>query len=113
MCVKQKCTSVADLRISMYGNKACPNDCNGNGVCNSLGHCHCNPGFRPPDCIQPGMGGSNDSGPAEDPNGKYFRHFSMFFSPSLSLPLSYYYTRIYSILSYYSSVFISKIISNN
>jgi len=72
----------------MYGNKACPNDCNGNGVCNSLGHCHCNPGFRPPDCIQPGMGGSNDSGPAEDPNGKYFRHFSMFFFPSLSLSSS-------------------------
>ncbi|EZA52578.1 Disintegrin and metalloproteinase domain-containing protein [Ooceraea biroi] len=70
MCVKQKCTSVADLRASMYGNKACPNDCNGNGVCNSLGHCHCNPGFRPPDCIQPGMGGSNDSGPAEDPNAR-------------------------------------------
>jgi len=96
MCVKQKCTSVADLRVSMYGNKACPNDCNGNGVCNSLGHCHCNPGFRPPDCIQPGMGGSNDSGPAEDPNGKIL-HICICLSLSLSLSLSYY-IRIYSIL---------------
>jgi len=23
-------------------------DCNGQGVCNSLGHCHCNEGFAPP-----------------------------------------------------------------
>lgn len=61
---------VADLRASVSGGKACPNNCGGNGVCNSLGHCHCNRGFRPPDCTQPGVGGSEDSGPAEDPNGE-------------------------------------------
>jgi len=35
----------------------CP-DCNGNGKCNSLGQCHCNPGFAPPTCSSPGNGGS-------------------------------------------------------
>lgn len=70
MCVNQKCMPVADLRASVSGGKACPNDCGGNGVCNSLGHCHCNRGFRPPDCTLPGVGGSEDSGPAEDPNAR-------------------------------------------
>ncbi|KAL0129837.1 hypothetical protein PUN28_001827 [Cardiocondyla obscurior] len=70
MCVNQKCMSVADLRASVSTGKACPNNCNGNGVCNSLGHCHCNRGFRPPDCLQPGVGGSEDSGPADDPNAR-------------------------------------------
>ncbi|KAI4491099.1 hypothetical protein M0802_010409 [Mischocyttarus mexicanus] len=69
MCVNQKCMPIADLRASVSGGKACPNNCSGNGVCNSLGHCHCIRGFRPPDCTQPGVGGSEDSGPAEDPNG--------------------------------------------
>ncbi|XP_076164511.1 disintegrin and metalloproteinase domain-containing protein meltrin isoform X2 [Ptiloglossa arizonensis] len=70
MCVNQKCMPVADLRASVSGGKACPNNCGGNGVCNSLGHCHCNRGFRPPDCTQPGVGGSEDSGPADDPNAR-------------------------------------------
>ncbi|XP_076233751.1 disintegrin and metalloproteinase domain-containing protein meltrin [Calliopsis andreniformis] len=70
MCVNQKCMPVADLRASVSGGKACPSNCGGNGVCNSLGHCHCNRGFRPPDCTQPGVGGSEDSGPAEDPNAR-------------------------------------------
>ncbi|XP_029172286.1 uncharacterized protein LOC114941461 [Nylanderia fulva] len=70
MCVNQKCMSVSDLRASVSGGKGCPNNCNGNGVCNSLGHCHCNRGFRPPDCLNPGIGGSEDSGPAEDPNAR-------------------------------------------
>ncbi|XP_054006349.1 uncharacterized protein LOC128891135 isoform X1 [Hylaeus anthracinus] len=70
MCVNQKCMPVADLRATVSGGKACPNNCGGNGVCNSLGHCHCNRGFRPPDCTQPGVGGSEDSGPADDPNAR-------------------------------------------
>ncbi|XP_004379188.1 disintegrin and metalloproteinase domain-containing protein 1a-like [Trichechus manatus latirostris] len=37
--------------------------CNGKGVCNNLRHCHCEPGFAPPDCRAPGDGGSVDSGP--------------------------------------------------
>lgn len=67
MCVNQKCMSVASLRATK--NK-CPQDCNGNGVCNSLGHCHCKDGFSPPFCDYPGAGGSEDSGPASDPNAR-------------------------------------------
>ena len=72
MCIDQKCTPVDDLRASLPVSQDCQNKCNGNGVCNSLGHCHCNRGFQPPDCIEPGVGGSEDSGPAEDPNGNYY-----------------------------------------
>lgn len=69
MCVNQKCMAVSSLRTgSVIGD--CPQNCNGNGVCNSKGHCHCNPGFAPPFCDYPGTGGSEDSGPAADPNGK-------------------------------------------
>lgn len=60
--------SVDSLRL---GGRTCPNDCNGNGVCNSMGHCHCADGFAPPFCDYPGPGGSEDSGPASDPNGEY------------------------------------------
>nr|CDS15924.1 subfamily M12B unassigned peptidase [Echinococcus granulosus] len=38
-------------------------NCNYNGVCNNLGHCHCNIGYAPPDCTESGNGGSVDSGP--------------------------------------------------
>lgn len=67
MCVNQKCMPVSSLRKEVH---ICPQDCNGNGVCNSLGHCHCKDGFAPPFCQYPGPGGSEDSGPATDPNGK-------------------------------------------
>ena len=33
-------------------------------VCNTLGQCHCDVGFSPPDCLQPGPGGSPHSNPA-------------------------------------------------
>lgn len=72
MCVNQKCMAVSSLRAGVSGGKACPNDCSGNGVCNSLGHCHCNRGYSPPDCTSPGVGGSQDSGPSEDPNGIFY-----------------------------------------
>ncbi|KAM6113315.1 disintegrin and metalloproteinase domain-containing protein 32-like [Phoenicopterus ruber ruber] len=38
--------------------------CHGHGVCNNKGHCHCHPGWKPPDCLQKGshVGGSVDSG---------------------------------------------------
>uniref|UniRef100_A0A1B0D4P2 Peptidase M12B domain-containing protein n=1 Tax=Phlebotomus papatasi TaxID=29031 RepID=A0A1B0D4P2_PHLPP len=67
MCVKQKCRPIASLRLEGTG-VACPDDCNGKGVCNSQGHCHCDRGFAPPFCDAPGPGGSVDSGPASNPN---------------------------------------------
>lgn len=73
MCVNQTCLSVENLRAA---GPRCPNNCNGNGVCNSLGHCHCKDSFGPPTCEYPGPGGSVDSGPASDPNGDYYNFFS-------------------------------------
>ncbi|XP_043195148.1 disintegrin and metalloproteinase domain-containing protein 19-like [Amphibalanus amphitrite] len=61
MCVEQKCVPVAEVTAGM-----CPHGCGGNGVCNSAGHCHCDPGWGPPHCLTPGDGGSEDSGPALD-----------------------------------------------
>ncbi|PNF29074.1 hypothetical protein B7P43_G12631, partial [Cryptotermes secundus] len=65
----KKCMAVSSLR-QQAGAGVCPQDCNGNGVCNSRGHCHCNVGFAPPLCDYPGTGGSEDSGPASDPNAR-------------------------------------------
>lgn len=67
MCVNQKCMSIESLRMA---ETTCPNNCNGNGICNSLGHCHCKDGYAPPFCDLPGFGGSEDSGPTSDPEGR-------------------------------------------
>jgi hypothetical protein len=64
MCINQKCISISDLRAQ---NKTCPYDCHGHGICNSMGNCHCNIGYSPPNCDNPGPGGSIDSGPASSP----------------------------------------------
>ena len=71
MCVNQKCIDVQSLRASGTGVE-CPENCNGNGVCNSKRHCHCNNDYAPPFCKDVGYGGSIDSGPASDPNGNYY-----------------------------------------
>ncbi|XP_068217843.1 uncharacterized protein [Palaemon carinicauda] len=61
MCVDQRCMPVGSLKVA-----SC--NCNGHGVCNNNGHCHCDIGFAPPDCLYPGLGGSEDSGPASNPH---------------------------------------------
>ncbi|XP_058977913.1 disintegrin and metalloproteinase domain-containing protein adm-2 isoform X2 [Musca domestica] len=79
MCVNQKCLAIEQLRLSGMGRE-CPEDCNGNGICNSKGHCHCNIGFTGPTCKMPGPGGSVDSGPATNPNShQAFQRFMYIF----------------------------------
>ncbi|XP_055586940.1 disintegrin and metalloproteinase domain-containing protein 12 [Uranotaenia lowii] len=79
MCLNQVCMAVESLRAKGSGVE-CPENCNGNGICNSEGHCHCNKGFAPPLCNSPGNGGSEDSGPASDPNaGSGFTRFLYIF----------------------------------
>ncbi|XP_048486467.1 disintegrin and metalloproteinase domain-containing protein 19 [Plutella xylostella] len=70
MCMSQKCVTVSSVlaAVSSLPTAVCPSNCSGHGVCNSNGHCHCEPGFSPPLCELPGPGGSYDSGPATDPS---------------------------------------------
>uniref|UniRef100_A0A1A9WS33 Peptidase M12B domain-containing protein n=1 Tax=Glossina brevipalpis TaxID=37001 RepID=A0A1A9WS33_9MUSC len=79
MCVDQKCLSIEYLRTTGMG-KTCTQNCNGNGVCNSRGNCHCNVGFTGSTCMMPGHGGSLDSGPATNPNShEAFQRFMYIF----------------------------------
>ncbi|CAG2200967.1 Zinc metalloproteinase-disintegrin-like bothrojarin-1,Zinc metalloproteinase-disintegrin-like TSV-DM,Disintegrin and metalloproteinase domain-containing protein 12,Disintegrin and metalloproteinase domain-containing protein 9 [Mytilus edulis] len=59
ICLKKKC-----VPLSLVSTPTCPN-CHGNGVCNTMGQCHCNEGFAPPYCDEPGHGGSIHSGPVK------------------------------------------------
>ncbi|XP_058056166.1 disintegrin and metalloproteinase domain-containing protein adm-2-like [Anopheles bellator] len=63
MCYRQRCESIERLNAWGLGAAICPRDCHGRGVCNSEGHCHCQPGYDPPFCEHRGVGGSLDSGP--------------------------------------------------
>ncbi|TGZ73585.1 hypothetical protein CRM22_001435 [Opisthorchis felineus] len=57
MCYNGSCVPHSEIRARFQ----C--DCRGHGICNNLGHCHCDPGFHPPFCEFGGDGGSVDSGP--------------------------------------------------
>ncbi|XP_070076206.1 disintegrin and metalloproteinase domain-containing protein 1a-like [Equus caballus] len=59
VCVNYSCTDHTVLNYDCEPAEMC----NGKGVCNNLRHCHCEPGYAPPDCKTPGNGGSVDSGP--------------------------------------------------
>ncbi|KAG0729218.1 Disintegrin and metalloproteinase domain-containing protein 18 [Chionoecetes opilio] len=60
MCIKQRCEEVP----RPAGD--CSGGCSGNGVCNSLDHCHCYAGYAPPNCSLAGPGGSVDSNVMSD-----------------------------------------------
>ncbi|RWS02118.1 disintegrin and metalloproteinase domain-containing protein 19-like protein [Dinothrombium tinctorium] len=49
MCIQQKCVPVE----SILSVNACESNCNGNGVCDNTGKCHCFEGFGPPNCEFP------------------------------------------------------------
>uniref|UniRef100_A0A9L0J241 Disintegrin and metalloproteinase domain-containing protein 1a-like n=1 Tax=Equus asinus TaxID=9793 RepID=A0A9L0J241_EQUAS len=59
VCMNYSCTDHTVLNYDCEPAEMC----NGKGVCNNLRHCHCEPGYAPPDCRDPGNGGSVDSGP--------------------------------------------------
>lgn len=71
MCVDQRCVPLDEVRAAGKG-LPCKDNCNGNGMCNSQGHCHCFLGFAPPNCLEPGAGGSIHSGPASNIKRKIF-----------------------------------------
>ena len=56
MCVNSKCVPVTEEPEHCH--------CNGHGMCNQIGECHCDVGWAPPDCKKRGLGGSLSNGPA-------------------------------------------------
>ncbi|XP_062821041.1 disintegrin and metalloproteinase domain-containing protein 15 isoform X2 [Anolis carolinensis] len=56
VCLDRRCRDLSSVEAP-----SC--QCSGRGVCNNYGHCHCHPGWAPPDCQSGGNGGSLDSGP--------------------------------------------------
>ncbi|XP_051755356.1 disintegrin and metalloproteinase domain-containing protein 33 isoform X2 [Ctenopharyngodon idella] len=60
VCKDRRCQNASFTEL-----ENCIARCNGHGVCNSNGNCHCNRGWAPPFCDKQGLGGSVDSGPVQ------------------------------------------------
>ncbi|XP_074848319.1 disintegrin and metalloproteinase domain-containing protein 33 isoform X3 [Carettochelys insculpta] len=63
VCKDRRCQNTSLLEL-----EKCISQCHGRGVCNSNKNCHCSPGWAPPNCEKPGLGGSVDSGPVQHDN---------------------------------------------
>ncbi|XP_060049044.1 disintegrin and metalloproteinase domain-containing protein 1a-like [Erinaceus europaeus] len=64
VCMNHSCTDYGVFNYDCEPGSMC----NGKGVCNDLRHCHCDYGYAPPGCVDPGNGGSVDSGPPAKPD---------------------------------------------
>ncbi|NXH10624.1 ADA15 protein, partial [Bucco capensis] len=83
VCLQHRCQDV-----SVLGDQQCHSKCHGHGVCNNLGHCHCEQGWAPPSCTSPGAGGSEDSGPAALQRGGSGLPVALLLSALLGLALA-------------------------
>ncbi|XP_021693626.1 disintegrin and metalloproteinase domain-containing protein 12 [Aedes aegypti] len=83
MCWNQRCVSLNHLQENDVGED-CAEGCNGHGVCNSEGNCHCEAGYGGQFCEKSGHGGSVDSGPIVDPEDS-LNTFWSFFVPTVLL----------------------------
>ncbi|KAF6087271.1 ADAM metallopeptidase domain 33 [Phyllostomus discolor] len=63
VCQDRRCQNTTFQEL-----QRCLTTCHGHGVCNSNRNCHCDPGWAPPSCDKPGLGGSMDSGPMRPEN---------------------------------------------
>uniref|UniRef100_A0A8C3XBX6 ADAM metallopeptidase domain 33 n=1 Tax=Cyanoderma ruficeps TaxID=181631 RepID=A0A8C3XBX6_9PASS len=88
---------LSDPGLVLTGTK-----CGDGMVCNSNKNCHCDPGWAPPFCEKPGLGGSVDSGPVQSHNHESiliaFLVIFLFLLPALSLTIYYWYRRENSLL---------------
>lgn len=67
VCQERRCQNTTFRELEL-----CLMACHGRGVCNSNRNCHCAPGWAPPSCDKPGLGGSVDSGPVWPQNPDAF-----------------------------------------
>uniref|UniRef100_A0A8C6DCM2 ADAM metallopeptidase domain 33 n=1 Tax=Moschus moschiferus TaxID=68415 RepID=A0A8C6DCM2_MOSMO len=67
VCQERRCQNTTFRELEL-----CLMACHGHGVCNSNRNCHCAPGWAPPSCDKPGLGGSVDSGPVWPQNQDTF-----------------------------------------
>ncbi|XP_010834929.1 PREDICTED: disintegrin and metalloproteinase domain-containing protein 33 [Bison bison bison] len=67
VCQERRCQNTTFRELEL-----CLMACHGRGVCNSNRNCHCAPGWAPPSCDKPGLGGSVDSGPVRPQNPDAF-----------------------------------------